>query len=258
MVKKGIFILSLNLKCNMENKRIYVVEDMGITRAMITNVLKRSGFLVTGSTASAEKAWSEIQKKGVDLVLLDINLKGEKNGLWLAKKIRATLNCAIVYLTAYGSKTILEKIHDTEPDGYIMKPFNNPTLLSTIKVACRKFEEQKAKEKPEKIETIIVKTHGKTVKLQKSELVYLQSESNYVNIHTLSQVYKVRGKLSELMNNLDCPYLYRIHRRYAVNAKMVTVFGKNTLVVANENLPISGSFDSEGLRSAIGEKDNGD
>lgn len=232
----------------MDSYRIYIVEDMGVTRAAITNVLNRAGFQVVGSAISAEKAWEEITENSVDLVLLDITLKGPKDGLWLARKIRQTQNCAIVFLTAYGNDAVLKKVHSTNPDGYIMKPFNNPTLLSTVKVALSKFDKQYPAKRPIKKKTATLKTRKGIVKIRSSELIYLQSDSNYVQIYTTSKTHEVRGKLTELLLKSNFANLFRIHRRYAVNADKITSLEKNFVLIAGKGLHASRSFQFEELR----------
>lgn len=230
----------------MTNQNIYIVEDMGVTRATIISVLRRAGYHVAGSSASAEKAWDEISQKEIQLVILDINLKGTKDGLWLAKKIRASLHCAIIFLTAYGSRNILDKIHDTEPDGYIMKPFNNPTLLSSIRVSLRNFQNQNQTIAEE--QAVFVKTREGMVKIYSTEVIYLKSKKNYVYLYTDNKAYEVRGKLTTLLKILDFENIYRTHRRYAVNANKIVSFDKNSLRIASTiELPISQSFQTEEL-----------
>lgn len=235
-----------------ENKNIYIVEDMGITRAALISVLKRGGYNFVGCSAKAEKAWLELEKLDVAVVIIDINLEGAKDGIWLAKKIRKSLNCAIIFLTAYGSNTVLEKIRETVPDGYIMKPFNNPTLLYAIKTACHNLNEKYKKTSVEYELPIIIKSRTGKVKINKTNLIYLQSDGNYVNVHTSLSTYSVRGKLDEVISLLDYENLFRIHRRYAVNFEKVQSYNKNKIVVAtNKELPFSKSFNYEELIKKI-------
>jgi len=233
----------------MTNQNIYIVEDTLVTRMAITSVLKRAGYKIVGNSASAEKAWLELPKKKVEVLILDINLTGSKDGIWLAKKVRASLNCAIIFLTAYGSNDILEKIYCTEPDAYIMKPFNNPTLLSSIRLACRKLHKQKLKDSPKEEKAVFMKSRTGMVNICSKELIYLKSESNYVHLYTHTQIYEVREKLSLLLQQLDFVNVFRIHRRYAVNAYKVDSFGNQCLRVnGTKELAFSQSFQIKELK----------
>lgn len=235
-----------------ENKNIYIVEDMGITRAALISVLKRGGYNFVGCSAKAEKAWLELVELDVAVVIIDVNLEGAKDGIWLAEKIRKSLNCAIIFLTAYGSDSILEKIHTTEPDGYIMKPFNNPTLLYAIKMACHNLHKKNRKVTVEYDLPLIIKARSGKVKINKSNLIYLKSDGNYVNLYTTSSTHSIRGKLDEVISLLDYENLFRIHRRYAVNFEKVQSYNKNKVVVAtNKELPFSKSFNYDELINKI-------
>jgi len=235
----------------MEIGSIYIVEDMGITRALIISVLRKQGYQIAGSATSAEKALLEIKSKQVELVILDLNLKGSKNGLWLAEKLRAEYTCAIVFLTAQGDQETLEKIYLTEPDGYLMKPFNNPTLLSAVKMALRNFYKLYPKKNKLKEKAVYLKSRNGIVKITNTDLLFLKSDNNYVQIHISKNIFEVREKLTELIEILDFENLYRIHRRYAVNSEKVELIENNSLRVGAELLPISKSFQVEELKEAI-------
>ena len=75
--------------------KVYVVEDSAMTRAAIMETLRGNEFNVVGSSARADLAWSQILELEVDLVILDINLVGDKNGIWLAQMIKDNLDISI-------------------------------------------------------------------------------------------------------------------------------------------------------------------
>lgn len=232
---------------SMKQEEIYIVEDMAITRAAIITVLKRHGYKIAGSATSAENAYFEILNKKPSLVIIDINLKGTKDGIWLAAKLRISINCAIIFLTALGSDTVLKKIHDTEPDGYIMKPFNNPTLLASVTLALRNHAKQKHLV-DEKNNWIYLKTRIGTVKIDKRKIIYLQSDGNYVHIYFASNQLDVRAKLAEILTFLDYENLIQIHRRYAVNMEKTICLNNTSVTVENnKELPFSKSFDYKKL-----------
>lgn len=231
----------------MKKHNIYIVEDMAVTRAAIASVLKQKEYIICGSAVTAEKAWVEIQQLPVDLVLLDLNLKGNKNGVWLARKIRESINCAIVYLTAYGSDGILAQIHETEPDGYIMKPFNNPTLIATVKVALRNFNKERTlrQKSDPKIQHAFIQCKKGLVKVKSNDILYLKSDGNYVTIFNENNIsHTTRDKLISVMEHLSFNNLFRVHRRYAVNAKKVSAVKKETLELNGVEIPVSKSFEA--------------
>ncbi|AZQ44094.1 LytR/AlgR family response regulator transcription factor [Nonlabens ponticola] len=215
---------------------VYVVEDMGVTRASLLNTLSRNNFLVMGSAATAETAWMELQsfKKCPNVVLVDINLKGTKNGLWLGNKIMNHLKSAVVFLTASSDKKHLREITEMQAAGYIMKPFNNPTLLTMIDMALRRNED-KVQDAAAATNSVFVKTRNGLQKINLEEIIYLQSEVNYVHIHLLNNVHTSRSKLIEMKEVLNLPSNFiRVHRRYIINKKQIKSLHSQSLTMIDD------------------------
>ncbi len=131
----------------MAERRILVVEDEGIVALDMQNRLRRLGYFVCALTASGEDGVSKAAELRPDLVLMDINLRGDMDGVAAAHEIRARLDIPVVYVTAYSDDATLERAKITEPFGYILKPFEDRGLRATIEMALFKHEaEQKLKE----------------------------------------------------------------------------------------------------------------
>jgi CheY-like chemotaxis protein len=127
--------------------RILVVEDEHIVAMGIKKMLKNLGYTVTGVASSGKDAISKAESTFPDVVLMDIMLKGDMDGVEAAKEIRERFDVPVVYLTAYSDNKILERAKKTEPFGYIVKPFDEKDLHSSIEVALHKHRTEK--EKPE-------------------------------------------------------------------------------------------------------------
>jgi len=228
---------------------IYIVEDMGITRATLTSVLNRNNYNVCGSSATAEKAWIEILEFSPELILLDINLRGSKSGLWLAEKIRDQLDIPIVFLTAYGSNEILNKLSSFNPDGYITKPFNNSTLLGTIKFSFTNFYAYKKKEKNIISDSIcFIKTKTGLEKIIINQILYLQSNGNYVNIYLENATFTCRNKLDILLEEFSFNSLKKVHRRFAVNVNKITNINANNILIEDIEVPTSKTYKDQILK----------
>jgi DNA-binding LytR/AlgR family response regulator len=225
--------------------KIYIVEDQGVTRTALESTLENAGYAISGSSATAEKAWIELQQSVTDLVLIDFGLKGTKNGAWLGYRIKEHLKIPFIYITAYGSEEFLDKIMKTKPAGYIMKPFNKPTLLSNIKIALENFTKKNTE--PETEAFVFLKTKSGIMRFDQKDILYIKSEKNYLDIYTASNCFKTRDKLEDLLKEMNFKNLYRIHRRYAVNINHVTKIDVSEVKVGNATLAMSKSFDSEEL-----------
>jgi len=124
----------------MTKAKILIVEDDRIVAKDIENTLKNLGFSVSSIVSSGEEAINKVKKKSPDLVLMDIVLKGEMDGIEAAKQIKERFHIPVVYLTAYADKKLLERVKITEPFGYIVKPFEERELHTTIEIALYKHK----------------------------------------------------------------------------------------------------------------------
>src|SRR5512145_3127263 len=118
----------------MAEGRILIVEDEHIVAMGIKRMLKNLGYTVTGVASSGDDAISKAESTFPDLVLMDIMLKGDMDGVEAAKEIRERFDVPVVYLTAYSDTNILERAKKTGPFGYIVKPFAEKDLYSNIEI----------------------------------------------------------------------------------------------------------------------------
>ena len=124
-------------------KKIMIVEDEIIIAMDIKQTLTKLGYIVPKLIISGEKAIEEAEKIQPDLILMDIMLKGTINGIEAAEVIRNRWKIPIVYLTAHTDESTLEKAKKTEPFGYIVKPFEERELHTTIEIALTRCEAEK-------------------------------------------------------------------------------------------------------------------
>lgn len=128
--------------------RALIVEDEALIAEELKGRLARLGFEVIGMVDSADEGVAIATSERPDLVLMDIRLRGEKDGVQACKEIREHVDVPIVYLTAYSDRRSVERAKGTEHDGFLLKPFHRSELQSTIAVALQRHE-LRAKRKPE-------------------------------------------------------------------------------------------------------------
>lgn len=119
----------------MGDIRILIVEDEPIIAEDIASLVEKNDFVVSAIVYTKANAMQELDTNLPDLVLLDMNLNGEMDGLLIAEKINEQFNIPFIFITSYSDKATLEKAKYTEPSGYIVKPFNEADLYSTLEIA---------------------------------------------------------------------------------------------------------------------------
>jgi two-component system, response regulator PdtaR len=122
----------------MTKQRILIVEDQMITAMDEQQCLESLGYEVTGIVASGEEAIKRAEVDRPDLVLMDITLEGEMDGIEAAGKIHDAHNIPVIFVTAHGDKTLFESASYHEFAGYIVKPFDIESLKVNIERALKR------------------------------------------------------------------------------------------------------------------------
>lgn len=127
----------------MTKAQILIVEDDGLVAKDIETMLKRLGYDVAGVVMSGEKAVIKATDLQPELILMDIGLRGDMDGIEAAEKIRSRLNIPVVYLTAYGDEDTIQRAKMTKPLGFLSKPIQEDDLSLAIEEALSKSNEEK-------------------------------------------------------------------------------------------------------------------
>ncbi len=181
--------------------QILIVEDELIAAEDLRITLNNLGYAVSSMVSSGRKAIKEIEKKRPDLILMDIKLKGDIDGVEASEQIRSRFNIPIIYITALSDNDSLQRAKMTEPFGYIHKPIEEKELHTTIEVALYRHKmERKLKESEERYRNLfedsrdalyITARKGKIVEVNQSmldlfgytreEMLGMDIQKKYVN-----------------------------------------------------------------------------
>lgn len=114
---------------------IYIVEDEAIIAMELADQLELLGYEVLGTAAWGEKALAAMEVQLPDIVLMDINLSGEINGIETARRLRNRHNIPVVFLTAFSDASLVNQARKTSPFGYLVKPFEACDLSAALQLA---------------------------------------------------------------------------------------------------------------------------
>ncbi len=124
----------------INNAKILVVEDENIVALELKKRLKKLGYKIPSVASSGIEAINKAEGFLPDLVIMDIRLKGDMDGTQAAQTIRERFNIPIIYLTAHSDDETLKRAKQTEPYGYILKPFEEDDLRTAIEIALYKYQ----------------------------------------------------------------------------------------------------------------------
>lgn len=240
----------------MSNINVLVVEDESIVSKDIQHSLKKLGYTVAGAASTGEKAIELALSERPDIVLMDIMLKGGMNGIEAASLIKKQIAIPIIYLTAYADESTLSKAKISEPYGYILKPFKEIDLQTSIEMAIYKHkkEQEIIKErdflfslvdnKEKSKDFIFVKSNSKLVKINCKDIYFIEALKDYVVINTLDTRYTIHSTMKEIENKMGTEEFIRVHRSFIVRLDKISSIEFPNLSLENDkkSIPIGGSF----------------
>ncbi|MPM21625.1 Transcriptional regulatory protein YpdB [bioreactor metagenome] len=172
----------------------------------------------------------ENYSKDIDLILLDIQL-GEINGMDTARKIRILdNNVEIIFITSLIEYAL--EGYKVRAYRYLVKPVKYEDIKENI-INCIKEVEIKNK-------YIIIKKQGHQIKLDINEITYIEVQKETITIHTLNEVYKISGTMSNIEEEIDCSRFFRCHKSFLVNLEHIKIIKQYVAILENnEEVPVS-------------------
>lgn len=239
----------------MAKTNVLVVEDESIVSKDIQHSLKKLGYNVVGSSSTGEKAIELALELKPDVVLMDIMLKGKLTGIDASEEIRKTLNIPVIYLTAYADEATLEKAKVTEPHGYIIKPFKEIDIHTSIEMAIYKHRKEMEVRKERDLlyslvenkdskDFIFVKSNSRLVKLKTTDIYFVEALKDYVVINALNSRYTIHSTMKDIEKKLPSEEFVRVHRSFIVRLDKIGAIEQPNLILENDKkvIPIGGSY----------------
>ena len=242
----------------MPKVKVLIVEDEAIVAKDIQTTLQNIGYKVTNIVSSGEKAIKEVEENRPDIILMDIMLKGAMTGIEVAKEVKERFSLPVVFLTAYADDNTLNKAKITEPYGYVIKPFKEKELHTTLEMALYKYErdEDVKKERDlyhslienkESKDSIFVRADYRLNKINFDDIYYVEALKDYVVINTSDNSYTTHTTMKEMVRILPAKDFVRIHRSFIVNLNKIFSIKYPDLVIEGKMkvLPIGGLYRKE-------------
>jgi len=226
----------------MTKASIFIVEDEPIIRQDIMFCLKDAGYSIVGHAANYDDAISGIKAGNIDLVLLDVNIEGDQDGIEIGKKLSAEKKYPFIYLTSYYDSNTLNRAKATLPSAYIIKPFDEDDLLLNIELALHKSKKETSSFQTNKI---FVKKNQDLVALQSEDIVYIEAYDNYSNVFTSDDKYLVSHTLKKIEDKLSEKGFLRIHKSYLINFEKIDTISEGMVFLGDYKLPIGKAYRSQ-------------
>ncbi|MEI8136430.1 MAG: response regulator [Bacteroidota bacterium] len=244
----------------MEKLKIFIVEDESIVAKDIQNSIVKLGHEVVGIANNGKEAIEKIIETMPDLILMDIMIKGNLTGIDVSEKIKEKVKIPVIFLTAYADEGTLSKAKITEPYGYILKPFKEIDLHSTIEMTFYKHQKDSELQKERDFlyslvenkdesskEILFVKANGRLLKVLLKDIFYIEALKDYVIINTQYARYTVHSTMKDIEKKLGTADFARVHRSFIARLDKIQSIDSQNVILENEKkvIPVGGSFREE-------------
>ncbi|MFA0963540.1 LytR/AlgR family response regulator transcription factor [Roseivirga sp. BDSF3-8] len=223
----------------MSRYRIAVIEDEPIIASEIEMHLRMLGYDVSGVYHSAGEASLGLQSSPPDLALADVHLGNEEtDGIDLIERLKPAY--PVVFLTSYGDEHTIQRARQTNPAGYIIKPFDERDLRSAVSIALHNaIRKADVNDGPE---DIFVKDRDQLVRITCRDILWIEACDNYTYIKTTGQKYLICSTLKKVGEKLRQPCFCRIHRSYIINMDGISSISESHVVINSFKLPIGKTY----------------
>jgi len=235
--------------------KILIVEDNVIIADDMQSMLEEIGYEIVDNVIVYEQAVEVLKNNHVDLVLIDIILASDKTGIDLGKHIRQTYNIPFIFVTSNSDRATVENAKTVKPDGYLVKPFEQQDLYTSIEIALSNFNYAK-KENSKEVEeagesftsnsvlkdSIFVKKQHLYYRIQFTDIQFIKADNVYLEVNTVDKKFLVRSPLKDYLEKLPKNKFYRAHKSYIVNVDHIDAINSKDIMINNNLIPISKDF----------------
>ena len=227
--------------------KVLIVEDEELYRLKLEAFVLELGYELAASTDNSEEAIKIIINDCPDVVIMDININGKLNGIEVARKLRH-MRASFLFITSLKEKKLYQKAKQTSYIGYLIKPFDEVTLQSTIEYALSKQKSEVVSQGDVKKWTaglvagnsVFIKHNSQLFKVFISDIIYLEAKGKLSLIHTKEKNLISNTSLSKLLFALPQSVFMRIHKSYVVNSNHIhkLILKNNEILINGVSLPI--------------------
>lgn len=236
--------------------KILIVEDELIIAQDMIDILEKMGYDVMENAMDAEETFEILSKEAPDLILLDINLSGGRDGISIAKEINDKYKIPFIFTTSYTDGPTIERAKEVMPLNYLVKPFKPEQLYTAIEIAMNNLEkslmvketiiDESLKEEGMIIkDALFIKDKFKYTKLLLKDILYIKSDGNYLELHTNKKKEVIRATINNFTQKLDAHTFFRTHKSYVVNLDYLSSFESNFVMILDKEIPITKQYAEE-------------
>lgn len=204
--------------------RVLVVEDEPLYAEQVEALLTAMNFEPVGPAMNAQIAMALYRTEPIDLVLLDIGLRGPTDGIQLADQLLNHRSVPLIFLTSFADEATFQKVQTIAPAAYLTKPIDEQALRRAIILAVKKEASVTWPARPagrETPDTVFIKENGLLERVHLSDIYYVAADNKLCILTLSDRTVQVRMSLRELAHFLPAERFVQIQRSYFVNIEHI-------------------------------------
>lgn len=230
-----------------KKSKILIVEDEMIIAADLSIQLTKLGYEVIGIQTRAEDSLKTLEENKPDVILMDIILSGEMNGITAAQEILKRHQIPVIFLTSNVDDATFQQAKTAKPYAFISKPFRKDDLARAIEITLERIDTERSATGDQSAEVstmedrLFIRYKDQLVKVVIQDILFLEADRNYCKLISKDQEYMLSIPLGKIEGQLHPDLFLRVHRSFIVNLNQIETIHEHYefLTIRDHTIPIS-------------------
>lgn len=213
-----------------------VIEDEAVIAETLRMMLEDMGYVVPDPAMTPEDGIETVMREQPDIILMDVNLNAQIDGIQLAAEIKKMVDVPIVFITSYADQMTIERAKIVSPAGYLVKPFTAQDIFAAIEIAMIQ-KKSLPLSNTKTASFLFIKSGTSYIKLNPSDIDYIHSEGIYLEIVSGDKKWLVRDSFEGILDRLPQRF-FRLHKSYCVNVDKIDIVDTEFVRVGELEIPL--------------------
>lgn len=222
-----------------------VIEDEAVIAETLCMMLEDIGYIVPDPALNPIEGLETVVREQPDIILMDVNLNSNIDGIQLAAEIKKITDAPIVFITSYADSVTIERAKVISPAGYLVKPFTAQDIYAAIEIAMIQNKPVINSTASKAPDYLFIKSGTAYIKINPLDIDFIRSEGIYLEINCGEKKWLVRDSFEGMMERLSHTKFFRVHKSYCVNIDRIELVEAESIKIGGLEIPLGRSRKEE-------------